>query len=152
MSLIENSITWKDLEWLKSLSDLPLLIKGVVRSDDAEKALEFGADGIVVSNHGGRQLDTSPATIEALPAITQVVEGRIPVLLDGGVRRGIDVLKALALGAQAVLLGRPILWGLAARGEDGVVEVLEMFRRELDLAMALCGTPTLADIGPDLFG
>ena len=152
VSLIENSITWKDLEWLKSLSDLPLLIKGVVRSDDAAKALEFGADGIVVSNHGGRQLDTSPATIEALPAITQVVEGRIPVLLDGGVRRGIDVVKALALGAQAVLLGRPILWGLAARGEDGVVEVLEMFRRELDLAMALCGTPTLADIGPDLFG
>ena len=91
-------------------------------------------------------------TIEALPAITQVVEDRIPVLLDGGVRRGIDVVKALALGAQAVLLGRPILWGLAARGEEGVVDVLEMFRRELDLAMALCGTPTLADIGPDLFG
>lgn len=151
VTLIENSITWKDLEWLKSLSDLPLLIKGVVRSDDARKAIEFGADGLVVSNHGGRQLDTSPATIEALPGVTNAVEGRIPVLLDGGVRRGIDVVKALALGAQAVLLGRPVLWGLAARGEEGVVEVLEMFRRELDLAMALCGTPTLSEIGPDLF-
>lgn len=150
VSLIENSITWKDLEWLKSISGLPLLIKGVVRADDAARAVEHGADGIVVSNHGGRQLDSSPATIEALPAIVDAVGGRLPVLLDGGVRRGTDIVKALAVGADAVLVGRPILWGLAARGEQGVVEVLELLRRELDLAMALCGTPTVADIGKDL--
>lgn len=149
-SLIENSITWKDLEWIKSVSGLPLLVKGVVRADDARRAVEHGADGIVVSNHGGRQLDTSPATIEALPGVVKAVDGRIPVLMDGGVRRGTDVIKALALGARAVLIGRPVLWGLAARGEQGVREVLELLRRELDLAMALCGTPTLADIKADL--
>jgi 4-hydroxymandelate oxidase len=150
VTLIENALSWKDLEWLKSITDLPLLIKGVVRADDAVRAIDHGADGIVVSNHGGRQLDTSPATIEALPAITQAVAGRLPVLLDGGVRRGTDIVKALALGADAVLLGRPVLWGLAARGEEGVVEVLELLRNELDLAMALCGTPTIADITGDL--
>jgi 4-hydroxymandelate oxidase len=149
-SLIENALSWKDLEWLKSITELPLLIKGVVRADDAVRAVEHGADGIVVSNHGGRQLDTSPATIEALPAVAKAVAGRLPILMDGGVRRGTDIVKALALGANAVLVGRPVLWGLAARGEDGVVEVLELLKRELDLAMALCGTPTIADIGPDL--
>lgn len=149
-SLIENSISWKDLEWLRSISGLPLLIKGVVRADDALLAVEHGVDGIVVSNHGGRQLDTSPPTISALPAIAEAVDGRLPILLDGGVRRGTDVLKAIALGARAVLVGRPVLWGLAARGEDGVVEVLELLRRELDLAMALCGVRELNEIGVEL--
>ena len=150
VTLIENALNWKDLEWLKSVTNLPLLIKGVVRADDAKRAVDHGADGLVVSNHGGRQLDTSPATIEALPAVARAVAGRIPILLDGGVRRGTDVIKALALGADAVLIGRPILWGLAARGEEGALEVLELLRRELDLAMALCGTPTIADICGDL--
>lgn len=149
-SLIENALSWKDLEWIKSVSKLPLLVKGIVRPDDAVRALEHGADGIVVSNHGGRQLDTSPATIEALPRIAQIIDGRLPILLDGGIRRGTDIIKALALGANAVLVGRPILWGLAARGEEGVGEVLELLRKELDLGMALCGTPTISDIGLDL--
>ena len=149
-SLIDDALSWKDLAWLRSITKLPLLIKGVVRADDALRAEEHGADGIVVSNHGGRQLDTSPATIEALPTIAQALQGRLPILLDGGVRRGTDVLKALALGAQAVLIGRPVLWGLAARGEEGVTAVLEFFRSEIDLAMALCGTPSIKDIQADL--
>ncbi|MGE0489503.1 MAG: alpha-hydroxy acid oxidase [Vulcanimicrobiota bacterium] len=149
-SMIDDSLNWKDIEWLRSISDLPVFIKGVVRVDDARRAIESGASGLVVSNHGGRQLDTSPATIEVLGPIARAVAGRIPVLLDGGVRRGTDVVKALALGASAVLIGRPILWGLASAGEAGVTQVFELFRREIDLAMALCGTPTLADIGPDL--
>lgn len=152
VSLIECSLTWKDLAWLKSITDLPLIIKGVVRPDDALRAIDHGADGIVVSNHGGRQLDSSPATIEVLPAIAEALDGRLPILLDGGVRRGTDVLKAIALGADAVLIGRPILWGLAADGSDGVTEVLEMLRAEIDLALALCGTPTLADIDRSLVG
>lgn len=150
VEMLDDTMSWKDLEWLKSLTKLPLLVKGVVRADDALRCYGYGADGIVVSNHGGRQLDTSPATISALPAINKALEHRLPILLDGGVRRGSDVVKALALGAQAVLIGRPVLWGLAARGETGVTEVLELFRREIDLAMALCGTPTVADIGPHL--
>jgi 4-hydroxymandelate oxidase len=149
-SLIENALSWKDLSWLKSLTDLPILVKGIVRTDDALRAEEHGVDGVIVSNHGGRQLDTSPATISALPGIAKVLDGRLPVLLDGGIRRGTDVIKAIALGANAVLIGRPVLWGLAARGEDGVTGVLELFRKEIDLAMALCGTPTIKDIGPDL--
>lgn len=148
--LIDDSITWKDLAWLKSISRIPVLVKGIVRADDAWRALENGADGIVVSNHGGRQLDTSPSTIEALPAIASRLNGRLPIFLDGGVRRGTDVIKAIALGAQAVLVGRPILWGLGAKGEEGVTEVLELLRKELDLAMALCGTPNIFAIGPDL--
>jgi len=149
-SLIENALTWKDLRWLKSITKLPLFVKGVVRADDALRAEEHGLDGIVVSNHGGRQLDTSVPTITALPAIAKALDGRLPILLDGGVRRGTDVVKALALGACAVLIGRPVLWGLAARGQDGVSGVLELFRREIDLAMALCGTPRVKEIGPDL--
>ena len=151
--LLDPSLSWADVAWLRSLTPLPLLVKGIVRPDDALRAAEAGAAGVVVSNHGGRQLDTAPATIEVLPAIVDALAAaghRIEVLLDGGVRRGTDVLKALALGARAVLVGRPILWGLAADGEAGVAWVLRQLQQELDLAMALAGTPTVADITRDL--
>ena len=149
-ALIDPSLSWKDVEWLRARTRLPVLIKGLVRPDDARRAVDAGAAGIVVSNHGGRQLDTSPATIDVLPSVMDAVGDRLPVLLDGGVRRGTDVIKALALGARAVLVGRPILWGLAAAGQAGAVEVLEILRRELDLGMALCGCPDVASIGRDL--
>lgn len=148
--LLDPRLTWDDVAWLRGLTRLPILVKGVVRADDAVRAVGAGAAGIVVSNHGGRQLDTAPATIEVLPRIAEAVDGRAELLLDGGVRRGTDALKALALGARAVLLGRPILWGLALAGQAGVAEVLGMLRRELELAMALCGCPTIAAITPDL--
>lgn len=149
-SLIDASLSWKDIGWLRSITKLPILLKGVVRADDAKRAVEEGVDGIVVSNHGGRQLDTSPATIDVLPAIVEAVDGRAEILLDGGVRRGTDVLKAVALGAKAVLVGRPILWGLAYDGEAGATMVLEMLRSELDLAMTLAGAPTIEAITRDL--
>jgi 4-hydroxymandelate oxidase len=145
-NLLDASLTWDAIAWLRSLTTLPILVKGVVAADDAERAVQAGVNGVIVSNHGGRQLDGAIATIDALPDVTDQVAGRVPVLLDGGVRRGADVLKALALGASAVLIGRPYLWGLAAGGEAGVARVLEMFRSELDLAMALAGTPTIASI------
>ena len=146
----DPTLSWDDLDWLCSLTRLPVLIKGVVRGDDAARAMENGAAGVIVSNHGGRQLDTSPAPIDVLEEVVDGVSGRGTVLMDGGVRRGTDVIKALALGAQAVLVGRPILWGLAAGGEEGVVRVLEMLRAEVDLAMALCGARTLAEVTRDL--
>lgn len=149
-TLLDQSLTWKDLEWMVATAGLPVLVKGVVRGDDAERAVQSGAAGIVVSNHGGRQLDASPATLDALPEVAEAVAGRAEVLVDGGFRRGVDILKALALGANAVLIGRPVLWGLAVAGEEGVRSVLEMLRAELDLAMALCGCPTLADVTRDL--
>ena len=149
-SLIDPSLSWKDLAWLRSLTKLPLAIKGVVRVDDARRARDAGASAIVVSNHGGRQLDASPATLDVLAPIVDAVGRDVEVLLDGGVRRGADVIKALALGARAVLVGRPILWGLACDGEAGARFVLETLRRELDLAMALAGCPTLDSITPDL--
>jgi 4-hydroxymandelate oxidase len=152
-ALLDPSLSWRDVAWLRSLTDLPVLVKGIVRADDALRAAEAGAAGIVVSNHGGRQLDTSPATIDVLPEVVDALAARghaIEVLVDGGVRRGTDVLKALALGAKAVLLGRPILWGLAAYGEAGVASVLRMFRDELDLAMSLAGAPAVAAITRDL--
>jgi 4-hydroxymandelate oxidase len=148
--VIDPSLSWGDLEWLRRTTKLPLLIKGIVRADDAEKAVDLGASGVVVSNHGGRQLDTAPATIEALPRVVDAVAGRAAVLVDGGVRRGTDVVKALALGANAVLVGRPILWGLAVGGEAGVSRVLEILRSELDLAMGLCGCPSVSSIPRDL--
>lgn len=147
---LDASLSWKDLEWLRSLTELPLLVKGIVRGDDAVRARDHGASGVIVSNHGGRQLDTSLASIEALPEVADALAGSLPILLDGGVRRGTDVLKALALGAQAVLLGRPILWGLAAGGQQGVYDVLELLRREIDLAQALCGYADLADVRRDV--
>jgi 4-hydroxymandelate oxidase len=142
----DASFTWKDLEWLKSLSHLPIVLKGIVRVDDAVRAADEGVAGVIVSNHGGRQLDSAPATLDALPGIAEALRGRCEVLMDGGIRSGADVFKALALGARAVLVGRPVLWGLAAGGEDGVVSVLRLLAEDLSKTMALAGTRTLADI------
>ena len=144
------TLNWDDLAWLRSLAPLPMILKGIVRADDALRALELGVEGIWVSNHGGRQLDTSIASLDALPEIADAVGGRATIILDGGVRRGTDVLKAIAMGADAVAVGRPQLWGLAADGSTGVRRVLEMLRDELSLAMALSGCRSLAEITPDL--
>ncbi len=149
-AMFDPSIAWRDLDWLAAQTKLPVVVKGIVRADDAMRAREHGAQGVVVSNHGGRQLDTSPATIDVLEAITTAIDGRIEVMIDGGIRRGTDVLKALALGARAVLIGRPILWGLAVDGEQGVRQVLDILRRELDVAMALAGCCRVDDIDIDL--
>jgi len=149
-NLLDAGLTWEAITWLRSITKLPVLVKGIVRADDAARAVDAGAAGIVVSNHGGRQLDASPATIDVLARIVDTVAGRADVLLDGGVRRGTDVVKAIALGAKAVLVGRPVLWGLAAGGRAGVAHALGMLRRELDLAMALCGCPDIASITRDL--
>ncbi|MGE0547754.1 MAG: alpha-hydroxy acid oxidase [Kofleriaceae bacterium] len=148
--LLDPALSWDVIDWLRSISDLPIVVKGVVRPDDAVRAVERGAAGIVVSNHGGRQLDAAPATIDALPRIAEAVAGRAEVYVDGGVRRGTDVIKALALGARAVLLGRPVLWGLAAAGREGAFAALATLRRELDLAMALCGCADPASVTRDL--
>jgi len=143
-------VTWADLDWLKSLSSLPILLKGILTAEDALLAVEHGVDGIVVSNHGGRQLDGVPATIEVLPEIIEAVNGRCEVYIDGGIRRGTDILKALALGARAVLVGRPLLWGLAADGAEGAYRVLEILRAELELALSLAGRPTVASVDRSL--
>ena len=149
-SIFEGDLRWTDVSWLKTITRLPVLVKGVLRGDDARLALDHGADGIIVSNHGGRQLDGAMATIDALPDVVQAVNGAADVLVDGGIRRGSDVLKALARGAKAVLLGRPLLWGLALDGEVGVGRVLDLLIEEFDLAMALCGCHSLAEVTPDL--
>lgn len=146
----DPSLQWKDVEWLCGITRRPLLLKGVLNPKDASRAAEHGAAGIIVSNHGGRNLDTVPATIEALPRVADAVRGQIAILLDGGIRRGTDVLKALALGAQAVLIGRPYLWGLALGGAQGVAEVVRILRDELCAAMALCGAPRIDCIGEEL--
>jgi isopentenyl diphosphate isomerase/L-lactate dehydrogenase-like FMN-dependent dehydrogenase len=147
--MVTPSLTWRDLESIASEAGLPLLVKGVLTSEDAATACEHGAAGIVVSNHGGRQLDGVSATIDALPEVVEAVAGRIEVLVDGGVRRGTDVVKALALGAKAVLVGRPVLWGLTCGGEDGVARVLELLRAEVFTALQLIGCPAPADVGRD---
>ena len=146
----DPALTWKDVEWLAQLTRLPILVKGILRADDALSAVNHGVAGIIVSNHGGRQLDTTPAAISVLPEIVDAVAGAVEVYVDGGIRRGTDVLKAIAYGARAVLIGRPILWGLAVGGEAGVESVLEMLRAEFDLAMALSGCPSLTAITRDL--
>jgi 4-hydroxymandelate oxidase len=133
------SVTWKDLERFASLSDLPLVLKGILTAEDARLACAHDVQAIIVSNHGGRQLDGACATLDALPAIVEEVAGRLEVLVDGGVRRGTDVVKALALGARAVLVGRPVVWGLVVGGEPGVARVLELLRAELELGMQLVG-------------
>eukprot|EP00899_Mesostigma_viride_P013120 jgi/Mesvir1/21809/Mv04199-RA.1 len=143
---IDPSLSWKDITWLKSITSLPILVKGVLTAEDAKLSIQYGAAGIIVSNHGARQLDYVPATIDALEEVVGAVQGRIPVLLDGGVRRGTDVLKALALGAKAVFVGRPVVFGLAAAGEDGVRNVLQILRDEFELAMMLSGLPSLKDV------
>ncbi len=145
-----EALSWEDVTWLRSLTELPVVLKGVLHPDDAALAVEHGAAGIVVSTHGGRQLDGVPAGVEALPAVVEAVGGRAEVYLDGGVRRGTDVLKALALGARAVFVGRPVLWGLAVDGAAGVRHVLELLREELELAMVLAGLPNLESVGADL--
>ncbi|KAM9315652.1 2-Hydroxyacid oxidase 1 [Gastrophryne carolinensis] len=143
---IDASITWQDIEWLKGLTSLPIVAKGILRADDAKEAVKCGISGILVSNHGARQLDGVPATIDVLQEIVEAVEGKVEVYLDGGVRKGTDVLKALALGARAVFIGRPALWGLAYQGEEGVKEVLNILRQEFKLAMALSGCCSVNDI------
>jgi 4-hydroxymandelate oxidase len=136
---VEPALTWDDLDWLASLSSLPVVPKGILHPDDALRAVDQGARAVIVSNHGGRQLDSAVASLDALPAVVEAVAGRAEVLLDGGVRRGTDILKALALGARGVLIGRPIHWGLAVGGEAGVRNVLELVRAELALDLMLCG-------------
>ena len=136
---VDNSLTWRDLEWLRSISSLPLLVKGILTAEDGTLACEAGADGVVVSNHGGRQLDGVAASLDALPEVVEAVGGRGVVLMDGGIRRGTDVVKALALGANAVLAGRAPLYGLAVGGAEGVQRVLDLLREEVHMALALCG-------------
>ena len=143
---VMGSFTWDDIAWLRSNTDLPLLLKGILNPEDADLAIRAGVNGLIVSNHGGRCLDTLPATISALPQVVERVAGRVPVLVDGGVRRGTDVLKAVALGAKAVLIGRPYLYGLAAGGASGVSKVVEVLRDEFKMAMALTGRGSLAAI------
>ncbi len=144
--VFDPNIRWDDLAWIREQAPLPLLVKGIMTAEDARVALDHGVDGIVVSNHGARQLDAVAAPLAVLPEIVDAVQGRIPVLVDGGFRRGTDVFKALALGASAVLVGRPTAWGLAAAGEDGVYDVLRILREELENVMTLAGTRTVADI------
>jgi isopentenyl diphosphate isomerase/L-lactate dehydrogenase-like FMN-dependent dehydrogenase len=149
-SLLDPSMSWADVDDLRKIWKGPLILKGILHADEARQAVDHGIDGLIVSNHGGRQLDSAPATIDALPAIIAAVEGRLPVLIDGGIRRGGDVVKALALGAKACLVGRPQLWGLAVAGEAGVAHMIEIYRREIDRVMGLCGLSRLADINPDI--
>ncbi len=146
--VVDPTITWRDLEWLRSVSSLPLIVKGILTSEDARLACEHGVDGLVVSNHGGRQLDAAPASLDALPEVVDAVSGRCLVLMDGGVRRGTDVVTALALGARAVLVGRPVLWALAVGGEEGVQRVLELLRAEVELALRLLGCATPEAVTP----
>jgi 4-hydroxymandelate oxidase len=145
-AVLDPSLTWEGIDWVRGFARVPILLKGIMAPADARLAVEHEVAGIIVSNHGARNLDTTPATIEALPAVAEAVDGRLPILLDGGVRRGTDVVKALALGARAVLVGRPYLFGLAAAGAAGVEAVLRLLVTELMSAMALCGRTTLASI------
>ncbi|KAL7140424.1 hypothetical protein ABFS83_09G120100 [Erythranthe nasuta] len=142
----DDSLCWKDIGWLKSITSLPILLKGILTREDALRALEVGVSGIIVSNHGARQLDYSPATITVLEEVVVAVQGNIPVLFDGGVRRGSDIFKALALGAQAVMIGRPVIYGLAAKGEHGVKRVVDMLKDELESTMAVAGCCNVKDI------
>jgi 4-hydroxymandelate oxidase len=143
----KEDLGFDDLDWLCQSARLPVVVKGVCRGDDAHRAAEYGAKAVVVSNHGGRQLDTAPATCEVLPHVIDAASDLCEIYVDGGIRRGSDVVKAIALGARAVLVGRPVLWGLCVAGEEGATNVLEILRRELDEAMLLCGCTKLSDIG-----
>jgi 4-hydroxymandelate oxidase len=144
--LLAPTLTWKDIEWLRSITRMPVLLKGVMNPDDAARAADAGVAGIMVSNHGGRNLDTLPSTAEALPRIAEKLAGRLPIIVDGGIRRGTDILKAIALGAQAVMIGRPYLHGLAVGGAAGVARVIEILRTELQMAMALTGRTRIGEI------
>lgn len=149
--LMRHAPTWRDLEWLLATTRLPVVVKGVLHPADAERAVEMGAASIVVSNHGGRTLDTLPASLDALPAVCQRLQGRVPVLLDGGIRRGSDIFKAIALGASAVMIGRPYIHALAAAGPLGVAHVLRLLQDELEATMALCGVASVDRISTDYF-
>jgi 4-hydroxymandelate oxidase len=148
--VFSTEFSWKHIEWLRQVTELKIVLKGIVHPEDAKLAVRHGVDAVLVSNHGGRQLDTVPATIDLLPAIVDGVDGRIPLLLDGGIRRGTDALKALALGANAVAIGRPVLWGLALAGEAGVAQVLDILRSELERAVTLCGCSSVHELTPGL--
>ncbi|MBM3176828.1 MAG: alpha-hydroxy-acid oxidizing protein [Bacteroidetes bacterium] len=150
--MLDATLQWKDMDWLAGITKLPIIIKGVCRADDARIALQHGVKGIVVSNHGGRQMDSAPATIDVLPSIVDAVGNDLTVLMDGGIRRGLDAMKAIAQGAKAVLVGRPVLWGLAAGGQVGVEKALTILRTELDLAMALSGCRNVREINRNLLG
>ena len=150
VSLPDPGMTWRDIEWLRGVWPGPLLLKGILHPADAAEAVAHGVDGLIVSNHGGRQLDGAAAAIDALPGVAEAVAGRAAVLIDGGIRRGSHVIKALALGADCCLIGRPQLWGLAVGGEAGVAHVLDIFRREIDLAMGLSGLSSIDEIGADI--
>ncbi len=148
-TLLQPGLSWADVEWLRGRTKLPIVLKGLVRGDDARLAAEHGAAAVVVSNHGGRQLDGAPATAEVLAEVVDAVAGALEVWVDGGLRRGVDIVKALALGARAVLVGRPTLWGLACGGEQGVARVLTLLREEIELALVLAGAHSPSDLTPD---
>jgi L-lactate dehydrogenase (cytochrome)/(S)-mandelate dehydrogenase len=148
---LDPTVGWGDVDRLRKQWHGPLLIKGLLHPDDAREAISRGADSVIVSNHGGRQLDGAVASIRTLPGVVEAVGGRAPVLIDGGFRRGVDVVKALALGARAVLIGRPHLWGVSCAGEEGVFWVLELFRREIDRTLALGGLDGVAGLDPSIF-
>jgi 4-hydroxymandelate oxidase len=147
--VLSAGLSWEHIAWLRRTTKLPVLIKGILHPEDARLAVRHGVAGIVVSNHGGRQLDTVPAAIDVLPEIASAAGGAVPLILDGGIRRGTDVVKALALGATVVGVGRPVLWGLAAEGREGVTQVLEMLREDFDHALAMCGRARPQDLTPD---
>jgi L-lactate dehydrogenase (cytochrome) len=148
--LFDGTVSWDDLDWIRDAWDGPVAVKGIVRAEEARRAADEGLDAVVVSNHGGRQLDHVPATIDVLPEIVDAVDGRLEVLLDSGIRRGSDIVAALALGARAVLAGRAHLYGLAAAGEPGVRHAIDILASELRMTMALCGASSLADLDPSL--
>jgi len=149
-SLLDPAITWSDIAWLRSITSLPIILKGIINPKDIQIAIEHNIDAVIISNHGGRQLDTTLSSVEALKLIRGTVNGNMDLILDGGIRKGIDILKALALGAKAVMVGRPILWGLATGGEEGVKRVLTILKYELDLAMALCGYTSVTEINEEV--
>ena len=141
---------WSDIDWLRSLTKLPILLKGLVHPDDARKALDHGVDGVIVSNHGGRQLDGGMGTLDALPPMVKAVDGRIPLLIDSGVRHGADVIKAIALGAKSVLLGRPYAYAMASHGDEGVLHLIRSMMADIDLQLALCGLTSIGGVTPSL--
>ncbi|XP_038074166.1 hydroxyacid oxidase 1-like [Patiria miniata] len=150
-SEISPSVTWADIQWLRSLTELPVIVKGIISGENALEAVANNVDGIIVSNHGGRQLDGVPAPIDVLPEVLAATKGtKVEVYMDGGIRQGTDVMKALALGARAVFIGRPAWWGLTYKGEEGVQQVLQILRDELDLALALSGCASVRDLNPSM--
>lgn len=150
ISKFDTSLTWKDIDWLIEFTKLPVILKGILTPEDAQLAHEHGVRGIIVSNHGARQVDTAPATIEALPEISRAVGDKMLVMMDGGIRAGNDVFKALALGAKMVFLGRSVLWGLTVGGQKGVEDVLEIIHTDLELLMGLCGCVNVKEIKPQM--